>query len=245
MPPSADAGPPARFATTHWTLIAAAQEPDTPAARQALAALCAAYWDPIYAFIRRQGHDAHDAEDLTQAFFARLLETDFLAAVDRAKGKFRSFLLAACGHFLANEHDRAAAWKRGGRCRVVPLDATAAEARYGAEAASALTPDKLFARRWGLALLDRVLGRLRDDWAARGRAPLFDRLRVCLLGEQAAAPHTRLAEELGLSAGAVRVAAHRLREQFRELLRDEIAHTVESPEQVEDEIRDLFAALGS
>ncbi len=237
--------PRGRFATTSWTVIAAAQEPDSAAAREALAALCETYWYPIYAFVRRQGHSATDAEDLTQAFFTRLLEKDFLAAVDRGKGRFRSFLLAACRHFLANERDRALAWKRGGRCRTVQLDPAAAEARYSGEASSAAAPDRLFDRRWALALLDRVLDRLRADWAARGKTTAFEQLRVCLLGEPDAVPYARLANVTGMSVGAARVAVHRLRQQFRELLRAEIGRTVDGPEQVEEEIRDLFAALGS
>lgn len=241
-PVSVDGG---SFATTSWSVVVAAQDPVAPAAQEALATLCRGYWYPIYAYIRRQGHAADQAEDLTQEFFTRLLEKDFLAAVDRAKGRFRSFLLAACSHFLANERDRARAWKRGGRCRFVSLDFASAEARYRNEPFHALTPEKLFARRWGLTLLDQVLARLRDDFAGKGKGQLFDRLRVCLLGEKDMVSYTRVSQELGMTPGAVRVAVHRLRKQFRELLRAEIARTVHDPDHVEDEIRDLFAALGS
>ena len=233
----------ARFATTSWSVVAAAQDPASPLAQDALAALCDSYWYPLYAYIRRQGHSADQAEDLTQEFFARLLEKDFLAAVDRGRGKFRSFLLAACAHFLANERDRARTWKRGGRSRVVSLDFKTAEARYDQEPSHQLTPDRLFARRWGLTLLEQVVTRLRQDWTARGKGRLFDRLRVCLLGDKEVVPQARLADELAMTQGAVRVAVHRLRQQFRELLREEIARTVEDPEHIEDEIRDLFAAL--
>jgi len=236
---------PSRFATTCWSVVVAAQDPLSPAAREALATLCNSYWYPLYAYIRRQGYAAQDAEDLTQEFFAGLLEHDFLLAVDRAKGRFRSFLLAACSHFLANQRDRAQALKRGGRCRFVSLDFAAAEARYGKEPSHVLTAEKLFARRWGLTLLDQVLARLRDDYNSKGKGPLFDRLRVCLLGEKAVVPHGRMAQELGMTPGAVRVAVHRLRRQFRELLREEIARTVHDPDDIEDEIRDLFAAVGS
>jgi len=233
----------ARFATTSWTVVAAAQDPDSPLARDALAALCDSYWYPLYAYIRRQGHAPDEAEDLTQEFFARLLEKDFLAAVDRGRGKFRSFLLAACSHFLANERDRARTWKRGGRCHTVSLDFRSAEARYSQEPSHQLTPDKLFARRWGLTLLDQVVTRLREDWAAKGKGAMFDRLRVCLLGEKEVIAHARLADQLGMTEGAVRVAVHRLRQQFRDLLREEIARTVDDPAHIDDEIRDLFAAL--
>jgi RNA polymerase sigma factor (sigma-70 family) len=237
--------PGARFATTCWSVVVAAQDPASPAAHEALATLCSSYWYPLYAYIRRQGHPAHEAEDLTQEFFARIVEKDFLADVDRAKGKFRSFLVAACAHFLANQRDRERAWKRGGRCSIVSLDFTAAEARYGQEPAHGLTAEKLFARRWGLTLLDQVLARLRADYTDKNKSALFDRLRVCLLGVKDVVPYARVSQELGMTQGAIRVAVHRLRQQFRELLRDEIGRTVEKPEDVEDEIRDLFAALAS
>jgi RNA polymerase sigma factor (sigma-70 family) len=246
---NADSGPAsaqgARFATTCWSVIAAAQDAASPAAHEALSALCSAYWYPLYAYIRRQGHAPHEAEDLTQEFFARLVEKDLLAGVDPALGKFRSFLLAACSHFLANQRDRARAWKRGGRCTIVSLDFAAAEARYRTEPSHGLTPEKLFARRWGLTLLEHVLGMLRADYAARNKGLWFDRLRVCLLGDKDVVPYARVAQELGMTPGAVRVAIHRLRQQFRDLLREEISKTVEGPGQIEDEIRDLFGALAS
>jgi RNA polymerase sigma-70 factor (ECF subfamily) len=235
----------ARFATTCWSVIVAAQDPGTPAAHEALSTLCHAYWYPLYAYIRRQGHSPEEAEDLTQEFFARLIEKDFLAEVDRSLGKFRSFLLTACAHFLANQRDRARTWKRGGRCSIVSLDFAAAEARYGKEPSHELTPEKLFDRRWSLTLLDHVLGKLRDDYIAKNKGQLFDCLRVCLLGDKDVVPYERVSQELGMTPVAVRVAAHRLRQQFRESLREEIGKTVESPEHVEEEIRDLFASLGS
>jgi RNA polymerase sigma factor (sigma-70 family) len=246
---NADSGPApaqgARFATTCWSVIAAAQDPASPAAHQALSALCSAYWYPLYAYVRRQGHTPHEAEDLTQEFFTRLVEKDFLAGVDPALGKFRSFLLAACSHFLANQRDRERAWKRGGRCSIISLNFAGAEARYGTEPSHGLTPEKLFARRWSLTLLEHVLGRLREDYAAKNKGTLFDRLRICLLGDKEVVPYARVSRELGMTPGAVRVAVHRLRQQFRELLREEIGRTVENPDHIEDEIRDLFAALAS
>jgi RNA polymerase sigma-70 factor (ECF subfamily) len=236
---------PARFATTHWSIIAAARDQAAPEAREALAELCRSYWYPLYAFIRRQGHDADAAQDLTQEFFARLLERDFLAAIERGKGRFRSFLLAACKHFLANEHDRARAQKRGGGMVPVPLDLDAAEGRYVREPAHCMTPERLFERRWALTLLDRVLGRLRQEHTARGKEALFDHLRVFLVGDGRAPAQLEVAAELGLSPGALKVAVHRLRQRFRELLCQEIASTVDDPAGVEEEIRQLFAALGS
>jgi RNA polymerase sigma-70 factor (ECF subfamily) len=240
----ADAQHPGRFATTHWSLILAARDGDAPAARLALARLCEAYWYPLYAYVRRRGHGADDAQDLTQDFFARLLARDFLGSLDPARGRFRAFLLAACNNFLANEYDRSHAQKRGGGVASLSLDLAAAEGRYGREPSHEMTPEKLFQRRWALTLLDRVLARLREDYTGRGKGPLFDHLRVFLAGEQGAPSHAAAADGLGMTAGAVKVAVHRLRQQYRDLLRAEIAHTVEAPEQVDEEIRDLFAALG-
>jgi len=232
-----------RFATTHWSLVVAARDRDSPQARDALAALCATYWYPLYAFVRRQGHSADEAQDLTQEFFARLLEKDFLAAVDREKGKFRSFLLAACKHFLSNERDRARAQKRGGGNAPLSLDLDDAEARFGREPGHTLTAEKLFERRWALALLQEVLARLREEYAARDKEALFDRLRGFLVGERQPGGHAAAAAELGLSEGAVKVAVHRLRQRYRELIREEIGRTVHDPEAIGDEIRALFAAL--
>ena len=210
--------------------------------REALATLCSSYWYPLYAFIRRQGYSAVEAEDATQEFFARLLGKDFLVGANPAKGKFRSFLLTACAHFLANERDCAQAWKRGGRCRTVGLDFAGAEARYGSEPSHLMTGEKLFARRWALTLLDQVLARLREEYAKAGKGRLFDRLRVCPLGERDVVSYGAKAAELGMTQ-RVRVAVHRLRQQYRELLREEIARTVADPDHIEDEIRDLLAAL--
>jgi DNA-directed RNA polymerase specialized sigma24 family protein len=234
---------PAGFATTCWSVVLAAQDPLSPTAREALTALCRTYWYPLYAYIRRRGYPAQDAEDLTQEFFARFLEKDLLLAVDRSKGRFRSFLLAACSHFLANQCDRAKARKRGGRIGFVSLDFATAEMRYSKEPSHTLTPEKLFERRWGLTLLDQVLGRLRDEYTRNGKGKLFDSLRVCLLGDKQLLPQGLTAQQLGMTAGALRVAAHRLRQRFRELLREEITQTVNNPDEVEEEIRDLFAAM--
>jgi RNA polymerase sigma-70 factor (ECF subfamily) len=247
-PPEPNPGPappgPSRFATTHWSNVLAARDRAAPEGRAALAGLCGTYWYPLYAFIRRQGHPPDQAQDLTQEFFTRLLERDFLQAVDRAKGRFRSFLLAACKHFLANERDRARAAKRGGGRGPLSLDFDTAEARYHHEPVSNLTPEKLFERRWALALLDRVLVRLREESVRADKGELFDKLKCTLTAGKSAARHAQLGETLGMSAGAVKVAVHRLRRRYRELLREEIAHTLDDAGQVEDEIRDLFVALG-
>ncbi len=234
-----------QFATTHWSLVVAARDRAAPEARDALAALCGLYWYPLYAFVRRQGHPADQAQDLTQGFFARLLEPDFFKAVDRSRGKFRSFLLAACKHYLANERDRARAVKRGGGRPVLSLDFAGADQRYHHEPAHQLTPERLFERRWALTLLDQVLTRLRQEFDEAGKAAVFQTLKGVLTGESGKVPYHDLAARLALSEGAVKVAVHRLRRRYRELLREEIARTLDDPGLVEEEIRDLFAALGS
>jgi RNA polymerase sigma-70 factor (ECF subfamily) len=231
------------FATTRWTLVLAARDRAAPEAGQALAELCRLYWYPLYAYVRGRGHPHDRAQDLTQEFFARLLEKDALAAVEQDKGRFRSFLLAACRHFLANQHDHDQAQKRGGGRQALSIDFRDADGRYTHEPAHGETPERLFERRWALALLDQVLTRLRGDYEASGKGRLFEGLKGRLTGD-AGASHARAAAELGLSEGAVKVAVHRLRKRYRELLREEIAQTLDDPGQVEDEIRALFAALG-
>jgi RNA polymerase sigma-70 factor (ECF subfamily) len=236
------AGP---FQTTHWSLVLAARARASPAARGALADLCAAYWYPLYAFVRRRGHDPDRAADLTQEFFAALLEKDYLRPVDRAKGRFRSFLLAACTHFLANQRDRAAARKRGGGRPPVSIDVRDAEGRYLAEPVHGLTAERLFERRWALTLLDGALERLGDEFRRAGNGPLYDRLKASLVGAEGAVAYAQVGQELGMSEAAVKKAAQRLRARYREVLRERIAETVGGPEQVEDEIRGLFAILSS
>jgi RNA polymerase sigma-70 factor (ECF subfamily) len=231
------------FATTRWSIIAAAQGPSSPQAQEALAILCRSYWYPLYAYIRRHGHSAHAAQDLTQGFFATLLEQHTLGVVDRSRGKFRSFLLTSCKHYMSHERGKAQAQKRGGGHRTFSLDFGDAEDRYQSEPAHTLTPEKLYARRWALAMLDQVLGRLRQEFTQKGKGLLFERLRMCLLGDKNALPHGQMGRELNMSEGAVKAAAHRLRQRFRELVREEIAETVDNLQDIEDEIRELFAAL--
>jgi RNA polymerase sigma-70 factor (ECF subfamily) len=205
--------------------------------------LCRAYWPPIYAFVRRQGHGPHDAQDLTQEFFARLLEKNYLADVNRAKGRFRSFLLASLKHFLANEWDKARAQKRGGGKILIPIDAATADTSCGFEPADDSTPEKIFERRWALTLLEQVLRRLREEHVRDGKEKLFDQLKPTLTEASREVRYAEIAECIGASEGAVKVAVHRLRKRYREVLRAEIAATVASPGEVEDELRNLFAAL--
>lgn len=235
--------PAANFALTHWSVVVAAAGSDSTHARTALEKLCRTYWQPIYAFVRRQGHSAHDAQDLTQEFFARLLEKKSLADVDRAKGRFRSFLLASLKHFLANEWDKARAEKRGGGRVLIPIDANAAESSCGVDPADGVTAEKIFERRWALTLLDQVLRRLREEHIHNGKEKLFEQLKVTLTEASRSVPYADIAMRLDMSEGAVKVAVHRLRQRYRELLRAEIAETVTSPGEVEEEIRALFSAL--
>jgi DNA-directed RNA polymerase specialized sigma24 family protein len=229
------------FPTTHWSRVLAAGDRAAPEARDALAELCAAYWFPVYAFIRRKGNDPESSLDLTQGYFARLLEGRTLAAADPGKGRFRALLRADVAFFLSDARDRAAALKRGGGIRFVPLDA---EGRYAAEPAHGLTPERLFDRAWALDLLFAVVDRLREEYAAAGKLATFEALKGVLDGDPHAAPYTELACRLGTTEGAIQVASHRLRRRYRELIRGAIAATVADPSEVEDEIRALFAALG-
>jgi RNA polymerase sigma-70 factor (ECF subfamily) len=243
---SLDAGSsPQRFRTTRWSLVLAARDRTSPEARLALQELCEAYWYPLYAFIRRQGHPVEEARDLTQDFFVCLLEKDFLAMVDQSRGKFRSFLMTACKHFLANERDRAQTLKRGGGREFLSIDAQAGESRYVAEPMHDLTAERLFERRWALMLLQNVLGRLRDEFQQLGKGEQFEKLKVFLTGEKPAGHYAQAADAMQATPGAIRVAVHRLRRRYRELLREEIARTVNDPGEVEAEIRDLMKALGT
>ncbi len=230
------------FASTHWSVVLAAGF-DSTRAREALNRLCQTYWYPLYAYVRRKGHNPHDAQDLTQEFFARFLAKNYLADVQREKGRFRSFLLAAMNHFLANEWDRVRRRKRGGGQIPLSLDAKAAETRYLLEPADTLSADRIYERRWGLTLLDDVLRRLEQDYVSAGAQELFRQLEFCLTGERASVPYAELAVRLRMTEGAVKVAVHRLRRRYRQILRAAIAETVSTPEEVEEEIRYLFKVV--
>jgi DNA-directed RNA polymerase specialized sigma24 family protein len=234
------------FHTTHWSVVLAAREQDDGTqARAALTSLCSTYWYPLYAFVRRQGVGPHEAEDLTQEFFYRFLQRNSLRNVSPAGGRFRSFLLACLKHFLANQRERAHAQRRGGGQAPIPLPGDSAETRYSLELADNVTPEVLFERRWAFAVLGQALRRLEEEYARRGQGDLFVALQGSLPGGQGEASRSELASSRGMSAGAVDVAVHRLRQRFGALLREEVAQTVASPDEVEEEIRYLISVLGS
>lgn len=233
------------FRTTHWSAVLSARDKNSPGAQAALAELCGTYWYPIYGYIRRRGTDPVDAEDLTQAFFERFLEKDYLADLTPGRGRFRSFLLAALKHFLLNEWHRARAQKRGGGQTVVSLEERRAEERYRSEPVDHLTPEKLYERQWVLVVLERVLSRLRAEFAAGEKAGLFEELKGFLTADQPEGAYTELGARLGMKEGTVKVAVHRLRRRYARLLEAEIARTVDDPSEVEDEIRHLLAVMAA
>ena len=231
-----------RFPATRWTLVLAAGNQGQPGAITALSSLCQAYWYPIYAYVRRHGHDFEAARELTQEFFARLLEGRYIDRADPDKGRFRAFLLSSVKFFLSDERDRANALKRGAGVTLLPLEISSAEALYQSEPAHGETPERIYERRWALALLDRVLDRLRDEFVVQGRLDHFNVLKAYLLG-QGDVPYAALAQQLGTSEGALKAGIHRLRKRYRDLLRAEIRETVKDDAQVDGELRYLAAAL--
>jgi RNA polymerase sigma-70 factor (ECF subfamily) len=231
------------FVTTRWTAVVAARDEVSPESGEALESLCRAYWYPLYAYVRRLGHQAADAQDLTQEFFARLLEKRWLASADREKGRFRTFLIVALKRFLANEWDRVHREKRGGHAPHLSLDTGLAEARYHSEPALELPADRIYERRWALTLLENAMSRLREEYARGGKHTDFDRLKVFLTADKAGIAYAEVARDLGTTEGAARVAVHRLRRRFREVFREEVAHTVAASEDVDEEMRHLLTAL--
>ena len=234
---------PQEFATTHWSLVVAAKpdEASRSRARQALEELCRAYWYPLYAFVRNRGYSSSDAQDLTQSFFVQLIETGGFASADPERGRFRSYLLGAMKHFLANQWHRAQAQKRGGGVTFLELDALDPEARYALEPAQSTDPDAGFDREWAQESIARAMAELRAESEASGKGELFEALKGSLMGEEPARSET--AARLGKTVGAVKVAVHRLRKRYRELLRAEIAETVGDPSDIDDEMRHLVDAL--
>jgi RNA polymerase sigma factor (sigma-70 family) len=236
---------PPLFTTTHWSVVLAAGDPRSPQAVQALETLCRTYWYPLYAFVRSSGHTPADAEDLTQEFFARLLSKHYLSAVHQERGKFRWFLISAVKRFLLNERQRASAVKRGGTSPHIPFDGEKAEERYRLDAADACTPDRLFDRAWASNLIQTAYQRLDEEYRLEGKRPLFEALRVFLAGDKTEQTYAETGAGLGMTEGAVKVAVHRLRRRCRELLREQVAQTVHTPADLEEELRSLQAAFST
>ena len=239
--PSIDTGGVA-FVRTHWSVVLAAQA-QSPAADEALEKLCRTYWPPVYSFVRREGRTVEDAQDLTQGFFARLLERRDFDAVRREKGRLRSYLLVSLKHFLVNERQRAMSIKRGAGRPLIPLDELIARESSDPEPADALTADRIYERRWALTVLEQVLGRLGEEYYAAGNRRLFDCCKELLAGEPDGISQAKIAAELAMTENAVKQAYHRFRHRYRELLLEEIAHTVAAPGDIEDELRHLIAVL--
>lgn len=233
------------FATTHWTVVLAAGRRHTPQSDHALEELCRTYWFPLYAYVRRRGHSKEDAEDLTQAFFARFLAKNYLEGLSAERGRFRAFLLAALKHFLINEWRKSQRLKRGGGEVALSLDWETADTQFQVAATPGLNPEKAYDREWALALLERVIARLCDECAAEGRGRMFEVLKPFLTAGKGALLFAEAAARLDATEGAVRVAAHRLRKRYRQLLRDEIAQTLTDPAQVDEEMRALFSAFST
>jgi RNA polymerase sigma factor (sigma-70 family) len=231
------------FATTHWSLVLAAGDRQAPQSAAALERLCRTYWYPLYAYVRRRGFSPEDAQDLTQEFFWRLLERNWLPQADRQRGRFRCFLLGAVNHFLANQWARAKAIKRGGQILFQSLEDGGFEQRYGLEAQVVCSPEDLYEQRWATTLLQTVLARLREEETAANRLAQFNALEICLTGDRRSETYSDLAERLGTTEGALKMAARRLRSRYAQLLKEEIANTVAQPDEVQDEVRHLFAVL--
>ena len=241
---TSDSSGDARFHETHWSLVIAARK-DNARSAEALQTLCQTYWYPLYAFVRREGYSAHDAEDYTQSFLARLIAYDDLASVESQKGRFRSFLLASMKNFLSNEREKGAAQKRGGGIPDLSIDFTDAESNYAIEPAHDLSPDKLFDRRWAMTVLDQATTKLKNEMTAAGKESHFIEMKGFLTGGKGEVRYTEVAEKLSISEAAVKTAVHRLRHRYRALLGDEIAHTVDTKQHIQEELRELLTALSS
>jgi RNA polymerase sigma factor (sigma-70 family) len=236
-------GLPHVFPHTRWSVVLAARQDPSPQSAAALEAICQAYWYPLYAYIRRCGHSPHDAQDLTQEFFTRLLEKRWLDSADREKGKLRTFLIVAVNRFMTNEWRRASAQKRGAHHTHVPMDTAFAESRYAADTSSTLPAEGLFEQQWALTLIDLTMRRLRDEFERAGKLDDFATMKSCLMAEHGSIGYSSVAAQLGLSEGAARVAVHRLRKRFREIYREEIAQTLSEGADLNEELQHLARAL--
>jgi RNA polymerase sigma-70 factor (ECF subfamily) len=231
------------FTTTHWSVVLRVNHSDSRLASQALETLCCSYWYPLYAYVRRMGHSPHDAQDLTQEFFARLLQLNYLRHADPNQGRFRTFLLTSLKHFLINDWKKGNRQERGGGQKVFSLDEQTAETRFAMEPAAAQPPDSLYDRGWAAILLDRAMTALRAEFEQTDKLEMFERLKVFVWGEKNALPYVTMAGELRMSEGAVKVAVHRLRQRYGELLRIEVAQTVSTPAEVNEELRYLVSVI--
>jgi len=231
--------------TTRWSVILLAGQEQGSKAEKALATLCETYWFPLYAYIRRRGHSAAEAQDLTQEFFAALIDKKVVAAADQERGRFRAFLLTACKHFLSKQRDKARAQKRGGGRKPLSLDLALGESRYVAEPADTLTPEQLYDREWAVDLLKRVISRLEEEMVKSGKSDWFERLKAFIVAGHENTTYGEVAESLGTTEAAIKMAVHRMRKRYGKLLREEIAETLEHGADVEDEIRSLFATFST
>jgi RNA polymerase sigma factor (sigma-70 family) len=231
------------YTTTHWSVVLAAGQEETPQATEALEQLCRTYWYPLYAYVRRHGHSPEDAQDLTQDFFAHLLARGFPRGASPERGKFRSFLLVSLRHLLLDQHRRADAAKRGGGQTVFSLDASRAEERFGGEPQHALTPEKLYERDWAMTLLDHAQSRLHEEYAAAGKGDFYERLKAFPLEGKSDRPFEQASAEFGMTTSALKSAVHRMRSRYRELVREEVAHTVADPSELQEEARYLIAVM--
>jgi RNA polymerase sigma-70 factor (ECF subfamily) len=240
--PNEDSSRQHRFATTHWSLVVAAGKNADPAAREALATLCEDYWYPLYAYIRRRGYQPAEAQDLAQGFFLQLMERNVVQAADQTRGRFRSFLLSSLDHYVANQWRHDQTQKRGSG-RIRSLDVAEGERRYRLEPADEMTPERIYERRWAMTLLNKAVESLRDEYLQSSKLHVFEALKVYLGGQESTVPYRDLAEQLGTSEGAVKVAVHRLRQRCRDCLRRTIANTVATEEEIDEELRHLFQVV--
>jgi RNA polymerase sigma-70 factor (ECF subfamily) len=239
-----DRSDPQWFSTTHWSVVLSAGQASSSQASESLEKLCHAYWPPLYSYIRRQGHGMEEAQDLTQAFFAKLLKKNFWARADPQKGRFRSFLLTALRQFLADERDRVRTAKRGGGVSFISFDEQASEERFLEGASQNLNSEQQFDRQWASTVLEQARAKLRQECVASGKSALYDRISLVEGKDASAVPHALIAQELGMSVSAIKSAVSRLRARYGELVRQEVAHTVSSPAEIEAEIRHLLSVIG-